>query len=81
MIERQIIGSHSIEEWNSMLIKTDGFCLGYKCEPHFVGIKKLTKDHIIPLCQKDKSTPGTDFIQNLQPLCRSCNARKNNNLI
>ena len=58
-------GSHTFEEWKELCKKFDWKCA--KC-----GRKtKLTKDHIKPL-----SKNGTDYIDNIQPLCRSCNSRK-----
>lgn len=64
------IGTHTPQEWNEVIKKHGGKCAYCKQE------KKLTKDHIIPL-----SKGGTNTIDNLQPLCRNCNARKGNRII
>lgn len=58
-------GSHSFEEWQELCKKFDNKCA--KCKE----FKKLTKDHIKPL-----SEGGSDYISNIQPLCRNCNSRK-----
>lgn len=58
-------GSHSLEEWKSLITSYGGRCAG--CS----GIDKLEADHILPISKK-----GTNYIWNIQPLCRSCNARK-----
>ena len=61
------IGSHTNDEWLELCHQHGNACV--RCGRTGV---KLTRDHIIPL-GKDGST---DFIDNIQPLCRSCNAKK-----
>ena len=63
--EKGAVGSHTLQEWNMVKQK-----FGYKCA--ICGEKKpLTKDHIIPL-----SKGGSNYISNIQPLCRNCNSKK-----
>lgn len=63
--EKQVVGKHSLEEWNDLLIEFNNRCAFCRKKT------KLTKDHIVPL-----SEGGTDYIDNIQPLCKSCNSKK-----
>lgn len=63
-------GSHTLQEWEDLIIKFDNKCAFCK------QAKKLTKDHIIPL-----SKGGSDFITNIQPLCKNCNSKKHNKIL
>lgn len=67
--KRDAEGSHTLLEWNELKVKFNNLC-AICYEP-----KKLTKDHIIPL-----SKEGSDYISNIQPLCRNCNSKKYNKL-
>jgi uncharacterized protein YdaU (DUF1376 family) len=57
--------THTKEEWQALLDASDRKCV--KCG----GPGPIEKDHIVPIYQG-----GTDGIENLQPLCRTCNAAK-----
>lgn len=63
--EKHADGKHSFQEWKNLVVEFDNKCAF--CRKR----KNLTKDHIIPL-----SEGGTDYIDNIQPLCRNCNSKK-----
>lgn len=70
---RQNGGYHTLGEWQTAKAQYDWRCPSCKkSEPEI----KLTKDHIIAL-----SKGGSDNIENIQPLCRPCNSKKNTNEI
>ena len=62
------LGCHTSHELKEMKPEYGFTCpCCKKSEPDI----QLTEDHIIPLSQG-----GSDFIENIQPLCRSCNGKK-----
>ena len=67
-LELNALGSYTQEQWDQLR-----FDYGYTCpcckksEPQI----KLTVDHIVPLTKS-----GTNSIENIQPLCKSCNSSK-----
>lgn len=66
-------GSYTAEEWKALKAKYNYTCLCCgKQEPTI----KLTADHVIPVVLN-----GSSYIENIQPLCRSCNSKKHNKII
>ena len=62
-------GSFTAAEWLALCRRFSWRCCGCRLRT------KLTVDHIIPV-----SLGGTSFIENIQPLCQSCNSKKLNKL-
>ena len=61
-------GSHTLAEWVALCLEFSECCV--RCWKH-VGLKKLTRDHIVAL-----DNGGSHDISNIQPLCKSCNSSK-----
>ncbi len=60
-------GSHTVSEWSELIAKYDFKCLCCDKKPK----DTMHRDHIIPIVKG-----GSDFINNLQPLCGPCNLIK-----
>lgn len=64
-------GTFSENEWKALCEKYNYSCLS--CHRNDV---RLTIDHIIPI-----SKGGANIIENIQPLCKSCNSKKSTKII
>ena len=58
-------GTFTDEQFTELCKQYDNRCL--RCRE----VKKLAADHIVPL-----SKGGSNYIDNIQPLCKSCNSKK-----
>lgn len=66
-------GFHTLGEWELLKKQYGNRCpMCLQLEPKI----KLTKDHVIPI-----SKGGMNNIENIQPLCVSCNSKKHDKLI
>lgn len=64
-------GSYTTKQWKQLCAQYDYRCLA--CGKQFT-FEELTVDHVVPI-----SKGGTSNIENLQPLCLSCNQSKGAN--
>ena len=70
--------THTFGEWELLKKQYNNTCPSCKRSEPFIGQRTqyLTEDHIIPL-----SKGGSDLIENIQPLCSSCNSKKHTAII
>lgn len=66
--KRKAKGQFLPNQWQELKKQFNFACVKCKIKEPFI---KLEADHIIPL-----ALGGTNFITNIQPLCRSCNGQK-----
>jgi 5-methylcytosine-specific restriction endonuclease McrA len=60
-------------EWKAMKVRYDHRCLMCRRQEPTI---RLTVDHIVPISQG-----GLNTIDNIQPLCKSCNSKKHRGII
>ncbi len=69
-LKRSAEGNHTFGDWVNLKARYNWTCpCCKKKEPDI----KLAEDHIVPLTKG-----GSNNIENIQPLCKSCNSKKNN---
>ena len=70
---RGALGSHTLEQWKILKNKYNNCCAICGRQEPFTDLwyQFLTEDHISPI-----SKGGSNFIENIQPLCIYCNGKK-----
>lgn len=70
---RGATGTITNQEWKELKLSYGNRCINPDClNPH----TRLTKDHIVPITKG-----GANRIDNIQPLCASCNSKKHTETI
>ncbi len=80
VLKKKLGGTYTLQQWNDLVKECGGVC--NRC-----GEKtKMTVDHIIPLskweewAKEHNPTYLANDIDNIQPLCLTCNIKKNNKI-
>lgn len=77
--KREFGGKHTFKQWEELKRKFNYMCLCCKKQEPFI---KLTEDHVVPLSiwgewsKENKPNFKANDIENIQPLCKSCNSKK-----
>ena len=74
--KNNIIENYTSKQWMKKVKAANGTCPGYGRKPHQVGADKLTLDHTPPISRAPEGFIYT--IDNVNPLCGSCNSAKSN---
>lgn len=82
-IKNNYIEIYTEKEWQVKLELTKGICP--RCK-EYIGINNLTRDHIVPISKaseefKQSGVKRIYYIEDMQPLCKSCNSEKYLNVI
>jgi hypothetical protein len=80
VLKKKLGGTYTLKQWNNLVKECGGICkvCGQK--------QKMTVDHVIPLskweewAKKHNPSYQANDIENIQPLCLSCNIRKSNKI-
>ena len=79
------IESYTENEWKQKKELTKGICPGFETKPHYVGLNNLHRDHIYSVWKANRDFKASGIkrvytINDIQPLCKSCNSNKKNKI-